>query len=290
MMHQYLRTIGFSRYSHVRELRPVLNKIIMDPESVSMVHEEDEIFGYFSRSFGDGFGLRLFVTYEGGSAYKEDYFFPYAVTDVVSSHAPCTVEKRSDRTAYSGLCDEPAFGISLIFFLSNGMAYARRLQESQPVIDYVALTALSISGKILLPLNKTASQRELAHAMALDRAHLIEAAKGGDESAMESLAMADMNTAEQLSERITREDIYSLVDNTFMPYGMESDKYSIIADILSVQELTNSVTRETVYRMMIECSGVRMGLLINSSDLLGVPAPGYRFKGDVWLQGEVHFF
>ncbi len=289
-MHQYLRTIGFSKYNHVRELRPILNKIIMDPETVSMVHDEDEIYGYFSRSFGENFGLRLFVTYEGGAAYKEDYFFPYAVTDVVSSHAQCTVEKRSDRTAYSGLCDESAFGISLIFFVSNGMAYARRALSGPVPIDYVALTALSISGKVLLPLNKTAHERELAHALALDRAHLIEAAKGGDESAMESLAISDMNTAEQISERITREDVYSLVDNTFMPFGMESDKYSIIADILSVQELKNAATKETVYRMMVECAGVRMGLLINSADLLGVPTPGCRFKGDVWLQGEVHFF
>ena len=289
-MHQYLRTIGFSKYNHVRELRPILNKIIMDPETVSMVHDEDEIYGYFSRSFGENFGLRLFVTYEGGAAYKEDYFFPYAVTDVVSSRAQCTVEKRSDRTAYSGLCDESAFGISLIFFVSNGMAYARRALSGPVPIDYVALTALSISGKVLLPLNKTAHERELAHALALDRAHLIEAAKGGDESAMESLAISDMNTAEQISERITREDVYSLVDNTFMPFGMESDKYSIIADILSVQELKNAATKETVYRMMVECAGVRMGLLINSADLLGVPTPGCRFKGDVWLQGEVHFF
>ena len=41
--------------------------------------------------------------------------------------------------------------------------------------------------------------------------------------------------------------------------------------------------------MLIECSGVRMGLLINSADLLGVPTPGCRFKGDVWLQGELAF-
>ena len=289
MMHQYLRTVGFSKYKHIRELRPVLNRIIMDPENVSMVHEDDEIYGYFSRSFGEGFGLSLFVTYEGGSTYKEDYFFPYAVTDIVSSRAQCTVEKRSDRTAYSGMCDESAFGISLIFFLSNGMAYAKRQLEGTALIDYVALTALSISGKVLLPLNKTARQRELALSMAKDRAHLIEAAKDGDEMAMESLAIADMNTAEQLSERITREDVYSLVDNTFMPYGMESDKYSILAEILSVQECVNSITKEKVYRMLIECSGIRMGLLINSADLLGVPTPGCRFKGDVWLQGTLVF-
>ena len=289
MMHQYLRTVGFSKYNHVRELRPILNRIIMDPETVSMVREGEEIFGYFSRSFGEDFGLRVFVTYEGGTTYKEDYFFPYAVTDVVSSRAMCTVEKRSDRMAFSGMCDESAFGISLIFFVSNGMEYARKCQEGVPKISYVALTALSISGKVLLPLGKTARQRERAHAMALDRAHLIEAAKDGDEEAMESLAIADMNTAEQLSERITREDIYSLVDNTFMPYGMESDKYSIIAEIVSVREFANTATGETVYRMIIDCSGIRMGLLINSADLLGVPSPGCRFKGDVWLQGRVVF-
>ena len=58
MMHQYLRTIGFSKYNHVRELRPILNRIIMDPEEVSMVHEDEEIYGYFSRSFGERSGQR----------------------------------------------------------------------------------------------------------------------------------------------------------------------------------------------------------------------------------------
>ncbi len=287
-MHQYLRAIGFSKYKNDRALRPILNRIIMDPVNMEMFHENDEIYGYFNQSFGDSFGLSLFVTYEDG-AYKEEYFFPYAVTDVVSSGRSCTIEKRSDMNAYSGMCDEPAFGLSLIFFVTNGITYAKRLADGEAAIDHISLTALSLSGKILLPINKTAHQRELALATARERARLIEAAKDGDEDAMENLAMSDMNTADELSERVENEDLYSLVDNTFMPFGMESDKYSIIAEILEVKHTVNVLTNDRICFLLLDCSGVRMGLYINELDLLGEPAPGRRFKGDIWLQGCAHF-
>jgi hypothetical protein len=32
-----------------------------------------------------------------------------------------------------------------------------------------------------------------------------------------------------------------------------------------------------------------MAIAINEKDLLGTPAPGRRFKGEIWLQGNVIF-
>ena len=75
----------------------------------------------------------------------------------------------------------------------------------------------------------------------------MEAARKGDEKAMESLAMEDMNLVQQISNRIMEEDIYSLVDTCFMPYGLECDVYSVIGEILSWEIVRNHVSGEEMY-------------------------------------------
>ena len=45
--------------------------------------------------------------------------------------------------------------------------------------------------------------------------------------AIENLTLEDIDTYSMLSRRIANEDILSIVDSYFMPYGIESDQYSI---------------------------------------------------------------
>ena len=67
-----------------------------------------------------------------------------------------------------------------------------------------------------LPIKKTALQIEKAKVAAKNRDELLEAAKNGDEDAMESLTIEDLDLYSMASRRATREDIYSIVDTTFM--------------------------------------------------------------------------
>ena len=39
----------------------------------------------------------------------------------------------------------------------------------------------------------------------------------------------------QVSKRLANEDIFSIVDTYFMPYGIECDLYSIMGEILAVR-------------------------------------------------------
>ena len=41
--------------------------------------------------------------------------------------------------------------------------------------------------------------------------------------------------------------------------------------------------------MTLECNNMAFRMAINEADLLGEPAVGRRFKGQVWLQGRVQF-
>ena len=122
-----------------------------------------------------------------------------------------------------------------------------------------------------------------------NRSRMLEAAKSGDPAAMESLSLDDMNTYGQISRRIVKEDIYSIVDTCFMPTGVECDNYMVIGEILSYELVENSWTGEKIYRMVISCNGIDITIGINQKDLMGEPQVGRRFKGDIWLQGIGHF-
>ena len=291
MMHRYLRAIGLSQYNKNQAIRPLLDLVCRTPSASSLVREGKEVYGHLSKSFGDGIGLRVYGEFEEGKNFRPEYFFPYADSSTVSTTVPCVVERQNDRNAYGGMCEDPALGVSLIFYLSNGMEYARRqaASEENAQIRAVYLSALSLSGKVLLPVRKTERQRASSRAAGKNRGMLIEAARNGDEKAMETLAMEDMSLAEEISGRIGQEDVYSIVDTCFMPCGLECDQYAIIAEILGVETVQNTMSGEKLYRMLLDCNDLKLSLVINQADLLGEPAPGRRFKGDVWLQGRAEF-
>lgn len=290
-MHKYLRAIGFSKYQKKKELRPLLEQVIQSATSSSLIHEDPLVFGHLSRAFGDHFGLRVYGEYEKGEAFAAEYSFPYVDGEVVSTRVPCVVERHADKNSYGGMCEEPFIGVSLIFYLSNAMEYVRRCKSplESSKITGVRLSGLCLEGKILLPMQKTERQRAMSSNATKNRSALVEAARQGDEKAIESLAMEDMNLVQEISRRIGEEDVYSLVDTCFMPYGLECDQYAIIAEILSVQLVRNHLSGEEMYRLIVECNDVKLTVMINRMDLLGEPAVGRRFKGEIWLQGTAEF-
>ena len=55
----------------------------------------------------------------------------------------------------------------------------------------------------------------------------------------------DIDTYSQVSRRLKTEDVFSIVDTYFMPYGIECDLYSIMGEILAVRRRRN---RSGIYR------------------------------------------
>lgn len=106
---------------------------------------------------------------------------------------------------------------------------------------------------------------------------------------MESLTVEDLDTYSMISRRIVHEDLFTIVDTYFMPYGMECDKYSILGEILEVEMRKNEVTEEEICVMKLSCNELVFDVCINQKDLLGEPMPGRRFKGTIWLQGKINF-
>lgn len=291
-MHNYLRSIGFKNINNKREIDHLIDEVINNPDK-KMITEDDygNVFAELRKEFGQYIGIAVRGEYVDESNFKIDYYYPYFVGSGVTTEERVEIEKRTDREAYAGICDEMRIGVTLIFYLQNVIEY---LQESRakngrrfPVST--TISALSTSGKVVLPVYKNESQIKTSEKLSSNRSHLMEAAREGDEEAMESLTLEDIDTYSMISRRIMREDILSIVDTYFMPYGIESDQYSIMGEILDYYTVENSNSTEKCYILTINSNQMIFDVCINQEDLLGEPAPGRRFKGVIWMQGQINY-
>ena len=153
----------------------------------------------------------------------------------------------------------------------------------------LTLAGLSTQGTILMPIEKNEYDLKKTRKLAHHRQKMIMKARNGDEDAIESLTLDDMDTYSNISKMIVKQDILSLVDNYFMPYGVECDQYAILGEILDMNCVENTMTKEKVWQLTLSCNDLIFDICINSLDLYGEPAIGRRFKGSIWLQGTIHF-
>ena len=133
------------------------------------------------------------------------------------------------------------------------------------------------------------SQKERVKQDSVNRNNLLAAARKGDEDAIETLTLEDMDMYTTISRRIQKEDIFSLVDTYFMPYGVECDQYSVLGEIVGMRLVSNHITGEQIYILTIYCNELTFDVSINIIDLFGEPQVGRRFKGVIWLQGYINF-
>ena len=287
-----MRAIGFSRLSERPALNRLIGECIQRPTNNSYIKTGDgHVIGEFDREFADGVGLAVCGEFDRESRFVYEYYYPYLRGSQISSEEDVTVYRQAAREAYLGICDDYRVGVSIIFYLQNMMQYIRIQGEDVFPVRGTTLTlsALSVSGTILMPIYKSAEDLDYIRKRAADRSALITEARNGDEAAIESLTMEDMDNFSVVSRRIRNEDIFSLVDNYFMPYGVESDLYSILGEIVTVSHIMNQLTEEKLYVMLISCNSLMFEVCINEADLLGMPEEGRRFKGNIWMQGYVNF-
>lgn len=290
-MHKFMRTVGFSEYQKKSDMEQLLKKLAAEAvKSGQVTEKEGSMFCELRAEVAPGMGVALAGELDEQGQFCQEYYFPYVSSPGVSSKAECSIQRHAEKETYAGLLDEYRVGISLIFYMENSMSYRMRRENQESLqTESVSLTGLSVQGKILLPVQKTARQMENSRQASRKRSSLIEAAKNGDEEAIETLTIEDIDLYSMVSRRIAREDIYSIIDTCFMPCGVECDQYSIIGEIKGIEIMENRLTGEQIYRLALECNDMDLHVAINQKDLLGEPMPGRRFKGQVWMQGTVDF-
>ena len=289
-MHSFLRAIGFQDMNK-KEVDQLINDIISNPDRVEITTDSSNTdFAIMQKSFGESFGVFVCGEYLENEIFQAEYYFPYFNGKGITTQENIDVEKHADKESYAGICDEIKLGVTLIFYLQNVAEYlAEKKIRNKTYGISTTLSALSLGGKILLPINKDAKQIRNIEKNSQNRSHLIAAAREGDEDAIENLTLEDIDLYSMLSKRIEREDILSIVDTYFMPYGIESDQYSVLGEILDFHTVTNSVTGLTVYSMTIDCNDLIFDICIQAEDLLGEPVIGRRFKGNIWMQGHLNY-
>ena len=292
LLHKYLAAIGFSQIKNRKDFNELVMMCINDSSERSYTsNTDDTMLAILSKEFAPGVGLTVCGEYDDSNTFTYEYSYPYLRGTGITTSEDITIERHADKESYAGVCDDINMGITLIFYLQNIIPYIRAKNTDNLPVKGTTLTlsALSICGNIMMPIKKDKRVMERADRKKNSRYQLMQAARNGDEDAIESLTLDDMDMYSTLTKRIQKEDVYTIVDTYFMPYGVECDQYSILAEILECEKISNTITKEELYRMKLLCNELIFDLCINEKDLYGEPAVGRRFKGIIWLQGYINY-
>ena len=299
-MHRYMRAIGFSKLKDRKELQKLVTDVVVEGTDRFYTSNGDEtLLAEFCKDFtqsnknssGASIGVAVCGEFDNDDKFTYDYYFPYLRGTNISSEEDVSVERHAAQESYAGVCDDIRIGVSLIFYLQNMIPYVKAKNSGILPVRGTTLTlaALSTKGTIMMPINKSEKDLIRNKQVSINRSQLLNAARKGDEEAIESLTLDDMDTYTTISKKIHKEDLFSWVDTYFMPYGVECDHYSILAEIVDCNLIRNKLTEEEIYLMTVNCNDMVFDLCINKEDLYGEPQVGRRFKGIIWMQGYINF-
>lgn len=287
-----MRAIGFSKLKKRNELQKIIvDSIVNADERAYVSNDDDIILADFCKDFAENIGIAVCGEFDSEDKFSFDYYYPYLRGTGISSEEDVSVERHAGTESFAGVCDDIKVGVSLIFYLQNRIPYIKARDNKKLPVRGTTLTlsALSLQGKVMMPIIKNEKDKKKIKKVSKNRNTLIDAARRGDEDAIESLTLEDMDTYTAISKKIQKEDVFTLVDTYFMPYGVECDHYSILGEILDCNKVTNRITNEEIYQMTISCNDLVFDVCINAEDLYGEPQVGRRFKGSIWMQGYINF-
>ena len=333
-MHKYLRAIGFSQYEKKSQLDDFFKENLKDENLISTYISQDmRLCGQYNIQVCNGAGISVIGEQEKDKLASLDFYFPYLKGYDYTLIQECTIERHSDKDSYAGIIDDYRMGIALIFYLTNGNVYNSLIKSNRIndiKIDKIYLSALSLGGRIILPIDKKEiSKNEFADKKKInediveyDETEEIGVNEDFDETeefdtlddseqSISTRLIGDINNFSEgiggkavsigigiklpknpigiEESRLKYEDLYSIVETSLVPYGIECDKYQIVAEIISVNNKVNKFTGEKLIEMRVDTMGLQFNLMVNEKDLEGEPLPGRRFRGVIWLLGQVEF-
>ena len=208
-MHKFLRAVGFSKIKDRKELTALITSSIQNAQKRSYVtNNENVILAEFARDFADRIGVAVCGEFDDEDKFIYEYYYPYLIPSAVSTEEDINIERHAATYSYAGVCNEPRLGVTLIFYLQNMVPYIKYENENKFPIKgtTLSLSALSIKGQIMMPIAKTEEEKEVAKKKLNYRNKLINNARRGDETAIESLTLDDMDLYTTLSKKIRKQD------------------------------------------------------------------------------------
>ena len=289
-MHSFLKAVGFSNVKTRKDVEH-LTQFAKEAATERYVSQVDPRTARAELYYdcGNNVGVALRGEYDENGNFHTEYYFPYIRGTKITSRENVFISRRVDTDAYTGMCEDYRIGVSLIFYLQNLTEFISRGYPENNADCPVILSALASEGKILLPTMSMVNAPVDAAVDPSGRMQLMEAARKGDKEAMETLTIDDIDLYARINKRLKSEDIFSIVETSFVPYGSESDNYTILGIIDEVTDFENKVTGEKLVLLEINCNNIQFPVCINRNDLIGEPKKGRRFRGNIWMQGMVEF-
>lgn len=291
-MHKYSKAIGFGGDISGSMMRKVEEEVRREFTSHErMILDEDTDYCEFRKILGERLELAMYGVMDLDENFEKEYSVPVFQGKGITTYADVIVEKKIDKEAYIGICEDARVDISLMFYLQNPMEYVRELQSGNlsKKKTSVTLAGLAYDGTVLFPVTKNEKDKKEQREQFRDRMMLVSAARKGDSEAIETLTLKDMDTYQKVSKRVVTEDIFSIIDTYFMPYGVECDLYSIMGEIMDMDLVINEVTREKIMILTLDVNEMIFDVCIPKANILGEPAVGRRFRTNIWLQGKINF-
>lgn len=287
-MHKYLRAIGFSNKLTKKDQEALFALVLKNPDEVATWNRQDGIcLTEIKKDIAYNVGICLRGEGIPGEDFIPEYFFPYVKGTMDKAFSDMSVERHAEKESYAAVCDDIVVHTNVIFYVQNAFQYFQN--SSKPSLErmyyFVKFGGLCVDGKILMPVSE--DKKVVQTALSRVKTEMLQRAKNEALGSIEALAMDSYNEYQQLSKRLEAEDVYSIVDHSFIPYGVECDIYMIIGDIIKVASAENYVTKEKIWILTVQCRTFVIDICINHSDLMGEPAVGRRFKGEIWLQGDI---
>ena len=289
-MHDYLRAVGFGKLANRKSLQQLLSLVMADPTTEYYAGDKDSpLYWEKSKDFLPGAGITVRGDSDENGMLAYEYFFPHYHGSHVSYTGPIDLEKEFEREEYNGVCEPEDIGIMMVFHMNRLKDYAARVRDFGYLEEAsIRLSALSIRGSILLPLarKQTAGKGKEAQAAAMGQRK--EESHQGSPEALAEMAMQELFLFNMISNRLMDgEDVLSIVETSFMPFGTASNQYMVLGDILDCKEQYNQLSGEKVWQLTVLCNGKLVDICINAEDLEGAPKLGRRFRGTIWLQGQL---
>lgn len=292
-MHKYLRAIGFSELKRIKDINKLLYLAQKDAQEIAYASLEDDVMlAEYNFYISENMGICIRGEYDEENQFYVEYYVPFFKGNQLTTYADIVLERHADKESYVGIYDDLRVGVGIIFYLQNVIPYLKMKNNNHYSIKHaaVSLSGMSIEGKIIMPLSKTQKEHTKSSKIWNKRKKWVEEAKCGNPDAMEYVTLSDMDTYATINNMLQRhEDVLSMVDSSFAPYGLECDRYAIIGEIKDQYKYRNPFTGEYIWLMVIEANEMLFDICINEKDLMGEPEIGRRFKGIIWLHGNVHF-
>lgn len=292
-MHRYLKSVGFSEIVSRTEFQKLVEDVVKNYDRRNVIEKEDGSLSVeMSKEYAYDCGVTVYGELDEEDKFHFSYCYPFFSGSRPITEEDISIEEHAENESFSGAVDDYRVGITLIFYLQNPMDYLLLMERGDKRQDWsgVTLSGLANDGIILLPVYKEKKEKEAESKFWQQRNAMLLAAKDGDEDAIQSLTMEDIDTYSEIARRINRkEDVLSIVDSYLMPYGLECDKYSILGEIIQCDTSINAQTKEKLHILSVKCNDIPIDICINDRDLTGIPEVGRRFRGVIWLQGKVDF-